>query len=63
MITMTLLYYCEDVHCYEYMDDWEKFNKTLLWNEDFDSHLNMKDVTHTDYGHAKKVCEDFEIKH
>ena len=33
----------------EYMDDWEKFNETLLTEkEDFYSHLNMEDITDTD---------------
>ena len=30
--------------------------------EDFDSHLNMEDITDADYEHAKRVCKDFEIK-
>ena len=34
---------------YEYMDDWEKFNKIPLpENEDFYSHLNMEDITDAD---------------
>ena len=46
------------------MDDWKKFNEKLLSEkEDFYSHLNMEDITDTDYAHAKKVCKDFEIKH
>ena len=45
------------------MDNWEKFNETSLpENEDFYSHLNMEDSTDADYTHAKRVCEDFEIK-
>ena len=44
------------------MDDWEKFNETLLEKENFYSHLNMEDITDADYVHAKKVCKDFEIK-
>ena len=45
------------------MDDWEKFNETSLpGREDFNSHLNMEDVTDADYTHAKRVCKDFEIK-
>ena len=45
------------------MDDWEKFNETLLpEKEDFYSHLNMEDITDADYAHAKRVCKDFEIK-
>ena len=30
--------------------------------EDFYSHLNMEDITDTDYVHTKRVCKDFEIK-
>ena len=30
--------------------------------EDFNSHLNMEDITEADYVHAKRVCKDFEIK-
>ena len=45
------------------MDHWEKFNDTSLSEkEDFYNHLNMEDVTDTDYAHAKIVCKDFEIK-
>ena len=50
-------------YTYEYMDDWEKFNETLLpEKEDFYSHLNMEDITDADYVHAKRVSKDFEIK-
>ena len=28
----------------------------------FYSHLNMEDITDTDYALAKRVCKDFEIK-
>ena len=46
------------------MDNWEKFDETSLpENEEFYSHLNMEDITDTDYAHKKKVCKDFEIKH
>ena len=45
------------------MDEWEKFNKTLLpEKEDFYSHLNVKGITNTYYAHTKRVCKDFEIK-
>ena len=45
------------------MNDWEKLNETLLPEiEDFYSHLNMEDITDTDYELAKRVCKDFEIK-
>ena len=51
------------VYPYEYMHDWEKFNETSLpEKEDFCSHLNMEDITDTDYAHAERVCKDFAIK-
>ena len=38
------------VYRYEYMDDWENFNKkSLPEKEDFYSHLNMEDATDGDY--------------
>ena len=52
----------KDVYPYEYMDDWEKLDETLLFEkEDFYSHLNMKDITDADDAHTKRVCKDFEI--
>ena len=51
------------VYRYEYMDDWETFNETLLPEKnDFYNHLNMEDITDADYVHEKRVCKDFEIK-
>ena len=45
------------VYLYQYMDDWEKLNKTSLpEKEGFYSHLNMEDVTDADYAHVKRVC-------
>ena len=45
------------------MDDWEKFNETLLpGKEEFYSNLNMKNIIDADYMHAKRACKDFEIK-
>ena len=62
MITIILLLR-KGVYLYEYMDVWEKFNKTSLpEKEDFYSHLNMEDITDVDYAHVKRVCKDFEIK-
>ena len=44
----------KSVYVYEYMDDWEEFNETSLSeNKDFYSHLNIEDISHTDYAHAK----------
>ena len=36
------------VYRYEYMNDWEKFNDTLLEKEDFYNHLNMEVITDAD---------------
>ena len=45
------------------MSDWEKFNETSLTEkEDFYSQSNMENITDADYTHAKRVCQDFEIK-
>ena len=45
------------------MDDWEKSKESSLpEKDDFYSYLNMKDITDAGYGHAKRVCKDFEIK-
>ena len=45
------------------MCDWHKFNETSLpEKEDFQSHLNVDDITDSDYTHAKRACKDFEIK-
>ena len=39
---------------YEYVDNLEKLNQTsLLKKEDIYSHLNMEDITDTDYAHTK----------
>ena len=52
------------VYPYDYIDDWDKFSeRSLSETEDFCSHLNMEDITHADYTHAKRVCKDFEIKY
>ena len=48
---------------YEYMDDWEKFNKTTLpEKEELCGSLNVEDITDADYMHGKSICKDFEIK-
>ena len=52
----------KDVYPYEYTDDWKKINETLPEKEDFYSHLNMEDITGSDYAHSKIVCKDFESK-
>ena len=53
----------KSVYPYEHMDDLEKFNEASLpKQENLYSHLNMEDITDADYKHARRVCEDFEIK-
>ena len=48
---------------YEYIRGWEKFNGTsLIEKEDFYSHSNIEDITDGDYGNAKTVSKDFEMK-
>ena len=39
------------------MDNWEKLNEILLHKKDFYSHLNMEDITDTDYAHAKEFVK------
>ena len=49
----------KSVYPYQYMDDWEKLNKTSLpEKEDFYTHLNMERITDADYAHAKTICHD-----
>ena len=48
------------VYLYEYMDSWEKFDKTTLPpKKDFYSELNLEDITDKDYNKAQKVFEEF----
>ena len=49
----------KSVYQYEYMDSWERFNETPLPNKEaFHSNLNMEDITHVDYKHAKMVLKN-----
>ena len=58
-----ILFLRKGVYPYEYMDDREKFNETLLpEKEEFYSHLNMEYITDADCTHAKRVFKYFEIK-
>ena len=48
------------VYPYDYMDSWEKFDKTTLPpKKDFYSELNLEDITDKDYSHSQKVFEEF----
>ena len=56
---MILIYFAFEKRCYpyEYIDEWEKFNETLLplpSKKEFYSNLNMDNITGLDYNHAKK---------
>ena len=47
---------------YEYMDNWERFNETLLPSkESFYSNLNMKDIDDTDYRYGNNVFNKFKL--
>ena len=53
----------KNVYPFEYMDNWGKFNETLLPEKgDFYNHLNMGDLTDAAYTHVKGICKDFKIK-
>ena len=46
------------VYTYEYMDSWERLNKTSLPPKKiFYSELALEDITDKDYNHAQKVFE------
>ena len=51
------------VYPYEYMDNWERFNKTSLPNkESFYSNLNMENIENIDYRHGNNVLKIFKLK-
>ena len=53
----------KDVYPYEYMDSWERFDKTSLPDKEaFYSSLNMQDITDFDYRHAKRVFKSLNNK-
>ena len=48
---------------YKHVDEWEKFNETLLpEKENFSSNLNIEDIADAYYIPLKRACKDFEIK-
>ena len=50
------------VHPCEYMDNWEKFDETVLPpKKAFYSNLNLEDISNEDYTHPQKVWNVFEI--
>ena len=51
------------VYPYEYMDNWERFDVTLLPSkESFYSNLNMKNIDDIDYRHGNNVFKRFKLK-
>ena len=59
-----VLLFRKGVYAYEYMDNWERFDDTLLPNKEaFYTNLNIEDITDTDYRHANKVFKEFKPKH
>ena len=53
----------KSVYPYEYMANWERFNRTSLPNkESFYSSLNMENIDSIDYGHGNNVFKKFRLK-
>ena len=51
------------VYPYEYMDNWERLDETLLPNkESFYSNLNMENIDDIDYRHGNNVFKRFKLK-
>ena len=51
------------VYPYEYMDNWERFDETLLPDkESFYSSLNMKNIDDIGYRHGNNVFKKFKLK-
>ena len=53
----------KDIHPYEYMDDWSRFDEEQLpGKSDFYSGLNMEEISGIDYRHAKKYLINLILK-
>ena len=51
------------VYLYEYMDNWERFNETLLLSkESFYNKLNMENIDYIDYRNGNNVFKRFKLK-
>ena len=51
------------IYPYEYMDSWERFNKTSLPSKkEFYSNVNMEDIDDIDYRHGNNVFNKFELE-
>ena len=61
-LTTFILLLRKGVYPYEYMDNWERFNETLLPNkESFYSNLKMENIENIDYRHGNNVFKIFEL--
>ena len=50
------------VYPYEYIDEWDKFNKKVLpGKESFYSNLTLENISEIDYAHANNVFKKFNI--
>src|SRR5260370_32068803 len=57
------LLYKKAKYPYEYMDNFDKFYETKLPKiEDFYSELNQSKITEEQYGHSKKIWQEFNIE-
>ena len=51
------------VYPYKYMDNWERFDETLLHSkESFYSNLNMENIDDIDYRHGNNMFKRFKLK-
>ena len=57
-----VLFFRKDVYPYEFMNDWERFNETLLPKKEDLSCLRLEDTTDTNCTHTKRVRKDLEKK-
>ena len=56
-INKYILLFRKGVYSYEYIDEWEKVNETSLpKKENFYNNLNVRNITDSDYNHAKRNC-------
>ena len=62
-LTKFILLLRKGVNPYEYMDNWERFDETLLPSkESFCSNLNMENIDGIDYRHRNNVFKRFKLK-
>ena len=60
-LTKFILLLRKGVYPYEYIDNWERFNETLLSSKEyFYSNLNMENIDGIDYRHGNNVFKRFK---